>query len=94
MATTGEITPPELVSRVEPQLTGRERKRAKSGVVVLRVLVNNRGRVVRVIIEDPMQGSAFEARAIEAALRSVYRPAMQDGEPVEAWVTEHFAFVP
>ena len=94
MASAGEITPPELVSRHEPQLTQRERKRAKSGVVVLRVLVSDRGRVVRVIIEDPMQGSAFEARAIDSALRSVYRPAMQDGEPVEAWVTERFAFVP
>jgi TonB family protein len=94
MAPTGEITPPELVSRQEPRLTERERKRGKSGVVVLRVLVNDRGRVVRVIIEDPTQGTAFEARAIDSALRSVYRPAMQDGEPVEAWVTERFAFVP
>ena len=94
MARAGEITPPELVSRHEPQLTQRERKRAKSGVVVLRVLVSDRGHVVSVVIEDPMQGSAFEARAIDSALRSVYRPAMQDGEPVEAWVTERFAFVP
>jgi len=93
-APTGEITPPELVSRQEPQLTERELKRGKGGVVVLRVLVSDRGRVTRVIIEDPMQGTAFEARAIDSALRSVYRPAMQDGEPVEAWVTERFAFVP
>jgi len=93
-AVAGEIQPPELVSRQEAIYPEKSRKRGESGVVVLKVLVSEKGRVARVVIEQGIRGSELEARAIDAALRSVYRPATQDGREVRAWITERFVFEP
>jgi protein TonB len=90
----GEIHPPELVSRQEAVYPEKSRKRGEGGVVVLKVLVSEKGRVARVVIEQGIRGSELEARAIDAALRSVYRPATQDGSEVRAWITERFVFEP
>jgi len=61
-------------------------------VIVLRVLVSKTGRVSRVLIEEGIPGSSLEASAIDAALRSTYRPATENGEPVSAWAVERFVF--
>jgi protein TonB len=89
-----EFRPPQLVSRVEPVYPDRSRKRGEGGVVELRVLVSEKGRVVRVVVEEGLPGSDLEARAIDAALRSIYRPATEGGRPVSAWVTERIVFGP
>jgi protein TonB len=91
---TGEIEPPRLVSRQEPVYPARARKRGEGGIVELRILVNEHGRVVRVVVEEGIPGSELEARAIDAALRSTYEPATQAGEAVRAWLTERFLFEP
>jgi protein TonB len=88
------VFPPQLVSRQEPIYPARARKRGEGGIVDLRVLVNEHGRVVRVVIKTGIPGSELEARAIDAALRSTYRPATEDGRPVRAWVMERFVFEP
>jgi TonB family protein len=89
-----EVNPPQLVTRQEPIYPPRARKRGEGGVVELKVLVNEQGRVVRVVVEQGLPGSELEARAIDAALRSTYRPATEAGQPVRAWVTERFVFEP
>ena len=78
----------------EPVYPERARKRREGGVVVLKVLVNEMGRIVRVLVVQGLPGSEFEAPAINAALRSTYSPALQDGRPVRAWVLEKFVFEP
>jgi protein TonB len=100
MGTTGpepaedSFRPPEILDREEPVYPSRARKRGEGGVIELKVLVNEQGRVVRVMIVSGIPGSELEARAIDAALRSTYRPATEDGESVEAWTTERFVFEP
>jgi len=90
----GEVEPPQLLSRQEPIYPTRARKRGEGGIVELRILVNEHGRVVRVVVEEGIPGSELEARAIDAALRSTYVPATRAGESVRAWVTERFVFEP
>jgi len=98
--TTGPAEPvtgvraPQLVSRLEPVYPAKARKRGEGGLVVLKVLVNDHGRVVRVVVEEGLPGSELEARAIDAALRSSYEPATENGRPVQAWVVERFVFEP
>jgi outer membrane biosynthesis protein TonB len=62
--------------------------------VELRVLVSEKGRVIRVVVETGLPGSELEARAIDATLRSSYDPAVENGQPVRAWVIERFVFEP
>ncbi len=81
-------TQPELISRQAPIY----RKRDGPGVVVLKVLVSETGRVSRVVIEEGIPGSPLEGSAIDAALRSTYRPATEDGQPVSAWTIERLEF--
>ena len=88
----GGFKAPELLERNEPVYTKRAGKRREGGVVVLKVLVNEMGRIVQVVVEQGLPGSELEARAIDAALRSTYSPALQDGLPVRAWVLEKFVF--
>jgi TonB family protein len=89
-----DLSPPQLLTRQEPIYPPRARKRGEGGIVELKVLVNEQGRVVRVVVEQGLPGSELEARAIDAALRSTYRPATEAGQPVRAWVTERFVFEP
>jgi outer membrane biosynthesis protein TonB len=81
-------TQPELISRPAPS----HRKRDGTGVIVLKVLVSQTGRVSRVVIQEGIPGSPLEASAIDAALRSTYRPATEDGQPASAWTVERLEF--
>ena len=83
---------PEVITRIEPVV--KKRSRGAQGTVVLNVLVNERGQVVRVVVDQGIPGSALEAAAIDAILRWKYRPGTEDGRPARAWVTETFVFEP
>jgi protein TonB len=88
------IRPPAVLERIEPEYPERARKRGDAGTIRLRVLVGVDGTVRRVVVESGIPGSELEARAIDAVLRSSYRPATEDGRPMEAWTTETFVFGP
>lgn len=86
------ITPPVLVDRIEPVFNRRSLRRGETQVVVLRVLVDERGRVVRVVVDESEVGSDAESAAINAVLRWTYDPALGSGEPVRSWTTGRFEF--
>lgn len=64
------------------ELTGQ------SGTVWIRALVDKDGRVRDALIDRP-SGSrvGFEEAALAAAFKNVYRPAIQNGQPVAVWIT-------
>lgn len=86
------FVPPEVLVRKDPETSKRSRKKGESGVVELSVLVDEHGKVVRVVVENGIPGSDLEARAIDAVLRSTYRPALEDGKPHRAWTTATYVF--
>ncbi len=88
------IEAPQVVTRVEPTYPAHARARDQRGMVVLSVLVNERGQVVRVVVENGIPNSDLDAAAIDAVLRWRYRPGTENGRPVRAWVTETFTFGP
>jgi protein TonB len=85
---------PVAIQRVQPAYPPRAVKNGERGTIVLKVLVNEAGKVVRVVVEEGMPGSDLEAAAIDAVLRWEYRPAMQNGHTIRAWSTERFDFEP
>ncbi|MDT8435436.1 MAG: energy transducer TonB [Gemmatimonadota bacterium] len=60
--------------------------RALKGMRVrLRVLVDERGRAVDVVLDPPTPDDGFNRRLIDTALGMDFRPALRDGRPVRDW---------
>jgi|GEM_PF-6417282 len=85
-------TEPVVIDRIEPVFDRRSLRKGESQRVVLRVLVDQRGRVVRVVVDESESGSDAEFAAINAVLRWSYEPALEAGEPVRSWTSESFEF--
>ena len=51
------------------------------GVVMLKITVDQRGRVVDVVVADSSGHAAFDASAVRAARTWRGRPALRDGKP-------------
>jgi hypothetical protein len=82
----GEIDPPELITKVAPEIEDGWEKRTAQGIGVLRVIVDEGGNVRDVqMIHDPGFTPAwpdFEESCRTALSQWKYRPAMHDGTPV------------
>lgn len=75
----GEIKPPRLLHRVEPEYPELARKAGVQGVVILEATTDVYGRVqsVRVLRSVPL----FDQAAIEAVRQWIYEPMIINGRP-------------
>jgi protein TonB len=80
------------VNRVAPTYSAKALKGLDHPVIALRVLVDQQGKIARVVVEEGIPGSELEAAAISAVLRWSFRPATEDGLAVKAWTTVRFEF--
>jgi TonB family protein len=87
-------TPPRLLSRPEPQYPDRARRRQVESDVLLLVLVDENGRVVRAIVKrtDDVARLGFNEAARRAAFRTTFNPASRDGLPGKMWTELPFSF--
>jgi protein TonB len=84
--------PPEVLQRVEPTYPAKALKGVDDPVVVLRIRVDEQGKISRVLVDKGIPGSILESAAISAVLRWTFRPATENGTPVESWTTARFDF--
>jgi periplasmic protein TonB len=78
---TDEVSPPELIHKVDPGYTQEAQKAKISGTVMLAILIGTDGAVsdIRVIGKlDP----GLDARAISAVSKWQFKPATRAGTPV------------
>ena len=75
---------PELVWMREPAYPEIARDAGIEGLVLVRVLVAADGTVLEVTLLRSVLG--LDEAALEAAKTAVFRPALQQGLPVQAWV--------
>lgn len=61
----------------------------EEGKVMLRVLVNEKGRPERVEVQKTSGSPRLDEAARQAAMRAVFKPHMEDGRPVAV-----FAIIP
>lgn len=82
---------PQVLNRVLPGYTEEARNNKIQGSVRLRVLVDETGRVkgIRVIVGLP---DGLTDKAIEAARKTEFKPAIKDGKPVAFWMLIEFTF--
>jgi protein TonB len=86
--------PPVPIKIFTPDYPDEARQGKIGGVVSVEVTVSETGRVVRAEVVQSDTVPVLEAAAVRAALISLFRPALQNGEPIESRVTLPFRFKP
>lgn len=88
-------TPPKLVWMKFPDYPKRAGDMAMEGKVLLRVLVDKRGKAKEVeIIKEIPANAGFGQPCIEQAQKAIFTPAFKDNKPVQSWVTIPIEFSP
>ena len=83
---------PKMVSAVEyvrepvPRYPPQSRRLREQGLVVLRVVIDERGTASSIEIETSSGHARLDDAAREAVLRAAFRPYVEDGEPRRALV--------
>lgn len=77
----GDVTPPELVYKVDPGYTVDARKAKVSGTVMLAILIGTDGHVSDIHVLEKLE-PGLDARAITAVSKWRFKPAMQGDTPV------------
>jgi TonB family protein len=88
------VTMPKLLYKPEARYPAAARRMSKSAEVVVRLLVDERGKVEKVERVGAAAGLGFDEAALDAARRSSYEPASKDGVRVKAWTTIKITFKP
>lgn len=77
------VTPPAVVSYVEPDYPGRAMLEGTSGVVQVRITVNASGGVDAVSVSGSSGSAALDRAAVEAVYRWTFSPALDThGQPM------------
>jgi len=93
-AEPAQVTPPEIVRQPQARYPEIARRMGRPATVLLRVLVDETGRVSDVERIGKRVGSGFDEAAAEAARQARYRPGTEDGRPKSMWTTLRIEFRP
>jgi protein TonB len=76
----------EYLQKPEPVYPPLSRRLGETGKVVLRVLINENGRADKVTVETSSGFSRLDEAARQAAQRALFKPYIEDGRAVPAYV--------
>jgi periplasmic protein TonB len=91
-ASSEDRTAPKLISTVEyvrepsPRYPPQSRKLREQGLVVLRVLIDEKGAACSIEVETSSGHERLDSAAREAVSRAAFRPYVEDGFPRRAFV--------
>jgi protein TonB len=86
-------TPPRIAKVVKPVYPPLALKARIGGIVVLRVLVSEKGLPLEVqVVRDAPAG--LDEAAVAAVRRWTFTPPLEDGVPVRTWMTIPIPFEP
>jgi len=84
---------PECINLPMPEYPEMARRAGLEGWVWMSVYVGTTGKALKAeVIESSESRAGFEEAAIEAALKSVWTPGLQNNNPVGCWVTYKVEF--
>ncbi|UCD17557.1 MAG: TonB family protein [Candidatus Zixiibacteriota bacterium] len=84
---------PEIIYQVTPEYPSDARDSGIEGSVRIKVLVDNDGSVVKVLVGESSGETALDRSALEAVENFRFKPALQGGKPVMVWVEIPVEFV-
>lgn len=76
----------EYIQPPQPVYPSQSRRMGEQGKVVLRVLVNEKGRPDQVLVQHSSGSSRLDEAGRQAALRALFKPHVEDGRPVAVFV--------
>ena len=76
----------EYIQAPQPVYPSQSRRMGEQGKVVLRVLVNEKGRPDQVLVQHSSGSSRLDEAGRQAALRALFKPHLEDGRPVAVFV--------
>jgi TonB family protein len=85
------VTPPRLLSKVEPEYSSNARAEHVQGTVVLQIIVSEKGRATDVTVLSPL-GFGLDEQAQTAVEKWEFAPGMKDGRPVQILATVEVNF--
>ncbi|HKS28991.1 MAG TPA: energy transducer TonB [Pyrinomonadaceae bacterium] len=92
VVTSREVTRrPVFVYRPEPQYTEQARREGVSGTITLKAVLSSSGKVTDIEVQKSLP-RGLDKKAIEAARRIVFIPAMKDGKFVSQYVRIEYNF--
>jgi protein TonB len=72
--------------QVKPRYPESARRRGIEGTTLLKIYVNDKGRVEEVLVERSAGHEDLDAAAMEAVKKWRFDPARRDNQPVAVWV--------
>jgi TonB family protein len=88
------VVAPKLVSQPDPRYPPAAKRLNRAAQVDLKVLVDERGRVLDAELLGAKAGFGFDEAALDAARRAVFQPATKEGIRVKMWRTMRVNFKP
>jgi TonB family protein len=88
------VSAPRLNSRLTPRYPAAAQRLNRAAQVDIRVLVDERGRVLEAERSGPKAGFGFDEAALDAARNATFNPATKEGVRVRMWTTIRVAFQP
>ncbi len=86
------VTAPKRVSLPEPRYPPAAQRLNRAAQVDIKVLVDEKGRVLDAELLGAKAGFGFDEAAMDAARRAVFQPATKDGVRVKMWTTVRVNF--
>jgi TonB family protein len=87
----GEVSSPQLISKVEPEYSEEARKAKYSGVVHLSVVIDEHGVPTDIRVTGPL-GLGLDEKAVEAVQHWRFRPGMRNGKAVKVRAAVEVSF--
>lgn len=83
---------PEMINYTQPEYPRLARQAGITGTVWVKALVNKEGKVIRAQIGKTSGTQSLDDAAVAAASDNVFKPGIQNGRPVNVWVTYKVEF--
>ncbi|HEX9940551.1 MAG TPA: TonB family protein [Thermoanaerobaculia bacterium] len=88
------VVAPKLVLQPEPRYPPPAKRLNRAAQVDIKVLVDERGKVLDAELLGAKAGFGFDEAALDASRRAVFQPATKDGVRVKMWRTLRVSFKP
>ncbi|HEX3553614.1 MAG TPA: TonB family protein [Thermoanaerobaculia bacterium] len=88
------VAPPKLQGQLDPRYPFAAQRLNRAAQVDIKVLVDERGRVLDAERLGAKAGFGFDEAALEAARRATFQPASKDGVKVKMWMMLRVNFSP
>lgn len=88
------VIPPKVIVKAEPRYPPSAARLKRAAQVEVKVLIDERGRVMDAERVSAKAGFGFDEAALDAARRSTFQAATKSGVRVKMWYTLRFHFKP